>query len=155
MAQLARVVDTDALARSDGPRASFGVAVPAAWLERGARIEIAAPRLLHCDRCDGGGCDGCDRKGAFRGPGDAAARTFCLQLPAGHGSGCKVRLAQPFEGVEQLVVVVRVGPASERVQLVALDGPATTGGHGGRALHLAVTVVLVLVASALAWWLAG
>lgn len=87
--------------------------VPSSWAEEGATLRVLVPRRLACARCDGGGCDGCERSGAYRLPERAAELT--LELPAGSGSGVALRLEDPFSGqgpVEQLIVEIRVGPTT-------------------------------------------
>jgi hypothetical protein len=111
--ELGRVTDPAALAAVRGPRARLSITVPAAWLDGPLSLEIEAPRLLPCDRCDGGGCDGCERSGALRAPEEASGRRLLVRLPAEIGEGVMVRLAAPFDGspIEQLLVAVRVAEA--------------------------------------------
>ena len=85
------------------------IVVPRGW----RAVEVTTPKLLSCDRCDGGGCDGCDRRGAFRAPADEKARRLSLTLPSHQGDGLVLRLPQPFvdHTVEQLMVRVTYGEA--------------------------------------------
>jgi hypothetical protein len=60
--QLGRVTgDLDA---PRGPDVAHRVTVPELFLIAGATIELSLPRNLACARCDGGGCDACERSGA-------------------------------------------------------------------------------------------
>jgi hypothetical protein len=118
---LAKVADPGALDAAAGPRGRVKITVPLAWLNDGAELEIITPRLLSCDRCGGGGCDGCERSGAFRGPKDEAKRTLRVSLAPQDESGVVIRLASPFdEGeIDQLMVRVTAGQtASQGVRLV-------------------------------------
>lgn len=47
-----------------GPDVAHKVTVPEQYLVAGATIELSLPRNLACAKCDGGGCDACDRSGA-------------------------------------------------------------------------------------------
>lgn len=110
MARLAKVADPAALDKSDGARARLEITVPPTWLDGGVEVEIAAPKLLSCDRCGGGGCDGCERSGAFRSHEQAAQRTLAVSLPASE-RGLVIRLVSPFDDseIEQLMLRVSVG----------------------------------------------
>jgi hypothetical protein len=57
------------------------IVVPAPWLEQGASIEVQLPRLLPCARCLGGGCDLCERKGAFEQATSGASSEVVVTLP--------------------------------------------------------------------------
>jgi hypothetical protein len=114
---LARVVDKYALDSSDGGRARLKVTVPTSWLSEGARLAITAPKLLACARCDGGGCDACDRSGALRGPRAPERREIQLELPSSDdGNGVILRLQRPFEEgeIDQLLVQIRTGSEPSR-----------------------------------------
>ena len=109
---LARVVDTDSLASCAGPRGRITIEVPEAW--QGAEIDVAVPSRVPCARCDGGGCDGCERRGGYRIPGDAAFRTLRITLPKEIGDGVILRFVEPFlpqDGapLAQLLVEARCG----------------------------------------------
>jgi hypothetical protein len=56
---------TQPLDTARGPDVIHRIAVPAAWFERGATIQLELPRNLACAKCEGGGCDACDRSGAI------------------------------------------------------------------------------------------
>jgi hypothetical protein len=143
------VTDPEALDLAEGPRALLRIDVPVAWLESGAAIEVAVPRLLPCARCDGGGCDGCDRSGALRAP--AGERSIELRLPGGAATEVRVRLVQPFEDstIQQLLVEVRGGDApGANVRLLAVEPKRL-------ALPLSAWVALaiaVIAAVAALWW---
>ncbi|MEZ4444184.1 MAG: hypothetical protein R3B72_34245 [Polyangiaceae bacterium] len=114
---LGRVVDKQALDESEGTRASVALVVPAGWLTEGAQLEVLPAKLLACARCDGGGCDGCDRSGALRAPRDEEARRFRLTLPSGApASGVLLRLVKPFEEgeIDQLLVRVKAGESPSK-----------------------------------------
>lgn len=63
---LGPVIDTDAIARADGTLGVLKVDVIEEWLVDGVTLELVVSRLLTCGRCDGGGCDGCNKSGAIR-----------------------------------------------------------------------------------------
>jgi hypothetical protein len=111
---LARLVDPDAVASIEGPRARLRIEVPASFLVAGAAIELTAPARLVCAGCDGGGCDGCSRSGAHRAPEDAPARTLRTTLPGGAAGPFALRIPEPFgqaSVIRLLLVEVRIGPA--------------------------------------------
>lgn len=108
--QLAKVVDKDALDSSEGAQGRLKITVPAAWLADGAELSVAAPKLVSCARCDGGGCDSCGRSGALSGPRKPELRNLRLTLPSSD-SGVVLRLVKPFEQgeIDQLLVQVKKG----------------------------------------------
>lgn len=108
--QLAKVVDKDALDSSEGAQGRLKITVPAAWLADGAELSVAAPKLVSCARCDGGGCDSCGRSGALSGPRKPELRNLRLTLPSSD-SAVLLRLVRPFEQgeIDQLLVQVRTG----------------------------------------------
>jgi hypothetical protein len=115
---LGRVLDPQALDACAGPRARLRVDVPASWLAEGAVLQITAPSRLTCARCDGGGCDACDRSGALRSPADPEARLVTATLSgADHDAdrAVVVRVPRPFgadHGIHQLLVEIRVAAVS-------------------------------------------
>ncbi len=113
MAELARVLDKDALASATGKAGRTSLRVPAAWLAHGETIELVVPARLQCVRCDGGGCDGCDRSGGLRLDADEASRRVRLVLPKRTDERAfVVRLVQPLGdavALEQLEVEIAVG----------------------------------------------
>lgn len=108
--QLARVVDKDALDSSDGAQGRLKITVPFAWLAEGAELSVAAPKLVSCARCEGGGCDSCGRSGALSGPRKPELRNLRLTLPSSE-SAVLLRLVKPFEQgeIDQLLVQVKAG----------------------------------------------
>lgn len=116
MAKLDRVTDPSALDACAGARARLAVDVPAGWLLGGADLTISAPLRLACARCDGGGCDGCERSGALRAPEDPAMRVLHARLPAMRDASAAValRIPAPFgedHPIAQLLVEVRAAAA--------------------------------------------
>lgn len=137
---LGRVLDPSALDAATGPRARLRITVPAAWLVEGADLAITVPARLSCARCDGGGCDACDRSGALRAPGDAAVRVIHASVPrASSGlapeppAGIVLRISHPFgpvSGIEQLLLEVRASAApSVGVTRRAPSVPIAGGAH--------------------------
>jgi len=76
---LARV--TQDLDEPRGPDVACSIEVPEAWFLVGATLQIALPRLLSCARCDGGGCDACERRGAFEQQAAGIASEVAVVLP--------------------------------------------------------------------------
>ena len=146
MARLAKVADPEALDAADGPRARMEIVVQHAWLRDGADVEVTAPRLLACDRCDGGGCDACDRSGAYR-LGDA--RTLSLSLQPDTPTNVVVRVPAPFEGIDQLLVHVKGGdePSSgvRRINALAPRPPQGLPNVAIAAIVAAIIAVVVLL----------
>ena len=94
---LGRVLDPVAVDADPGARARLRLDVPEAWLVEGADLELTVPRRLACARCDGGGCDGCDRSGVVRAPEDVTDRTLHAHIPSLAGEpGVALRITQPF-----------------------------------------------------------
>jgi hypothetical protein len=124
MAQaLGRVVNVAALDECSEPRGRHAIEIPVAWV--GAEISVAVPARLVCARCDGGGCDGCKRRGGFRVDGDEEARAVRVQLPLVMRETVVLRIVHPFGAAEgsirQLHLEARVGlQASSGVVLCAL-----------------------------------
>ena len=150
METLGRVLDPEEVGRRGGPIGRLSVDVLPAWLASGDAVEIVVPQRLACARCDGGGCDGCGRSGAFRLTLDDAARTLQLTLPGRGPERTVLRLVRPFgadAGLEQLWIELRAGPeASACCRLVP----------GGRARPRAFArgPILIVLALALAVLLA-
>lgn len=156
MSALGKLLDREALDADEGPRARARITVPAGWADGASIVEIALPRALACARCDGGGCDGCGRSGALRGPASEAARVVRVRLPKGLGAGVTVRLAEPFgrgSAIAQLWLEVRPGEAAPSVRRVAGGGREGRGAGGGRmAVAMAVLVVILGgVAAVMSW----
>src|SRR5689334_18406197 len=95
MAQaLGRVVDSSALDTCAEPRGRHAIEIPPAWI--GAEILVAVPSRVICARCDGGGCDGCNRRGGHRINGDEEARSVRVKLPRVMDGGVVLRIVRPF-----------------------------------------------------------
>jgi hypothetical protein len=156
MAKLGRVTDPNSLDASEGSRAALRIVVPEGWLRDGAELEVTAPKKLSCDRCDGGGCDGCGRSGALLAPDEPDDRRLSLHLPGGHAEGLQLRIVDPFQDaeIEQVIVTVQPGlEASTGVVRVA----ATTNlapWQPVREFRRPLTVLVVILALVVAWMLA-
>lgn len=124
MAQaLGRVVNVAALDECSEPRGRHAIEIPVEWI--GAEILVAVPARIVCARCDGGGCDGCHRRGGYRVEGDEEARAVRVQLPLVMKETVVLRVVHPFGATEgsirQLHLEARVGEqASAGVVLCAL-----------------------------------
>lgn len=144
MAQaLGRVVDSSALDACAESRGRHTIEIPTAWI--GAEIVVAVPARIMCARCDGGGCDGCNRRGGHRLDGDEQARTLRIKLPRAMTSTVVLRLARPFGHAEgslaQLYIETRIGSvASSGVVLCALASrevePGAKGTNGNPKPHI-------------------
>ncbi len=152
---LARLVDRDALDASTGGRAHLRIDVPAAWIEEGAEVEVTAPGRLACAGCEGGGCDACDRSGAFRAPEDPGARVLTARLPLlrAPGAALAIRIVRPFgpaSAIEHLVLELRSGP-SPSAGVRRLEPPRAPLGAAlpWRALVAAAVVVAAVLAAIL------
>ncbi len=106
VAELGQVVDTN----PEGRAGEAAITVPHTWFEERVTVEVTLPMRLRCHACGGGGCDGCQRRGAFRLDEDAARRRFVLPLPAKAGT---LRLADPVDAGEPelILLTVREGDA--------------------------------------------
>lgn len=152
--ELARVLDKDALEATTGPSGTTSIEVPASWLARGDTVELTVPSRLACARCEGGGCDTCERRGGLRIVGDEGARRVRLALPVrAETSAFVVRLLRPLgddAGLEQLTIKVTVAdlPSAgcERVELATAEASRDL-----RVLVVAVVVALLVIAAAAAW----
>jgi len=155
---LAKVADPEALAASSGPRARLKITVPRRWLREGAEIEVTAPKLLSCDRCDG-----CDRSGALRAPAKRWARLVSVELPTDMEEAIQIRLVEPFDDcdIEQLMLRVVPGDDSSKgVRRIARPAPAPTPSSpsvtetapsaASQALQPLVVVIVVAILVALA-----
>jgi len=126
--ELGRVLSPEALDAAEGGRARLAIEVPGDWLTDPCELIVVVPRRLACARCDGGGCDGCDRSGALRAPEDDDARTVCLRLDQ-LAAGVAIRVATPFAPetqIAQLIVEIRTGarPSPGVTRRVAPPAPA-------------------------------
>jgi len=123
---LGRVLDPEELEASKGPRAEHRITVPHAWGRDGVRLAVVLPKRLSCGRCHGGGCDGCHRSGALKGPEEPDARRVRFDLPRASTSDVAVRVCWPFgrdRTISQVIVEVRLGeepsPNVERLRSLA------------------------------------
>lgn len=122
---LSRILDPSALDACDKPRGRLVIEVPAHFA--GAEIDIVLPPRVTCARCDGGGCDGCGRRGGHRLSGEPEARVVRVTLPLALEGGALLRIVRPLEGeaaIHQLLVEARLAEnASPSVTLRSLALP--------------------------------
>lgn len=145
---LGTVVFRDAVARAEGAHVSLSIVVLPSWAERGATVAVVAKERLVCARCDGGGCDGCEKSGAVKLPREAEARTFSLVLPPNMVEPSAVRVPRPFGErlpVALAICVVRLGEAASGCSLVSVPSPEEPAGPP-RSLVWAAPVVALVVA---------
>ena len=156
MSELGRVLDRSTLEDSDGPRVRVRIAVPRSWASERALIVVEAPERLPCGRCDGGGCDACERSGSFRLDPDPAVRSFTLTLPVDLGSGVVLRVTRPFgENSPIAQALCEVRPSSEpsgcrRVPTPAPLVPIAEASWSSLGPKL-LPVVLVIFAALVTW----
>lgn len=95
------------------------IRVPKSWLEHGSVIELELPRNLTCRKCEGGGCDACERSGAVtlrdRGeppdlvevklPARTDSESFVVRIPERGG------LARPDSGLPRGLLLLKVEPS--------------------------------------------
>ena len=115
MNELGRVLDPTELDRSEGRRGRLEITVPGEWLAGGAEIELVVPKRIPCARCDGGGCESCDRSGALRLADEPGRRTLRARLPSGSREAFALRITNPFgvsADIAQLIVELRSGVAA-------------------------------------------
>jgi hypothetical protein len=147
---LGRVLDPATLDQAGGARGRYRIEVPVGWARAGEEVDLSVPARLVCARCDGGGCDGCNRSGVVRGPDDPAARTLRIRLPP--GEGVALRIARPFDGspmIDQLILEISQGScASEGVVLVRRSTMA--GPPHGRPFNRVPSIVWPAVMIAIA-----
>lgn len=122
----ARVLDPAALDKKRSPRGRVSIVVPTAWLREGARLDVAVPAKLRCDLCDGGGCDACDRSGAYR----VEETKLAVTLPRVTDDILALRIANPFADQEPTLLVVRVAAGVEASAGVTYVGPNHDVEHG-------------------------
>jgi hypothetical protein len=155
---LGRILDPGALDACTGPHGRLAIEVPRSW--EGDEIDVAVPPRVACARCEGGGCDACERRGGHRIPGEVEERTVRLRLPSTLGQGVVLRLVRPFEGaeapwLEQLLIEARPGPRpSANVTRIPAPPPelalahptALTPLHDPRARRLAFALAALAAA---------
>ncbi len=135
-----------------GPDVALKLTAPPAWLRRGQQLVVELPRRLSCARCEGGGCDACQRRGAFtlREAG-AAQETVVLTLSQDvEGSAIQIRV--PDRGAPgptdeppgQLIVTLSAGDVPSG-GLSRRDEPVASGKLPLPWLALPVLLVLMYV----------
>lgn len=145
--ELAKIVDIEAVERIEGSRAKLAVDVPPSWLAAGATVDVVVPPRLVCERCDGGGCDGCGRSGAVRVRGDESVRTTRFVLPQTESGGVAVRLVRPLgDSGEPALLVIEIRPR-DGAPSAACRRVARRGETGPWRM---LALVMLLLASALA-----
>jgi len=115
-----RLLDPEALDRKRDPRGRASIVVPQKWLREGARLEVELPAKVRCDLCDGGGCDACERSGAYALPEDR--KPIEVTLPRTSDDVFALRVTNPFADAEPRLLVVHVAAgegASKGVRYVA------------------------------------
>jgi hypothetical protein len=154
--ELGKVLDRDELATSEGPRALLRVEAPSDWLEAGGEVSVETPARLTCARCEGGGCDACNRSGALAAPSEIEARRIWATLPPESSAGVALRLVRPFgddASIDQLILEVRPGAASRGLALVErspLAAPTRAVASFGPKLALTAVFLAIAIAVALA-----
>jgi len=159
---LARV--TNDLDEPRGPDVLYTVEVPMEWLEEGASVSIALPRLLSCARCEGGGCDLCGRKGAFEL--DALEGPVIVSLPRQPvATPSALRLRLPGYGARgeaslplgHLILTVVPRDAAFGWAPAASVSKLEAAGAAVAPMHWSVGAfgLLIGVVALLAWWLLG
>lgn len=120
---LARVLDPAALDEARGPRASVAVTIPPAWCGGGAAVAVRLPSVARCTRCDGGGCDGCDRQGALRLSWDEGEQAWVrAPVPPSLEGNVRMRLLRPFSRVIPACASERVGDQRDAGTLELMAG---------------------------------
>lgn len=158
MAELARTLDRAALDDDPGARVRLALVVPPGWAREGATVRVVAPVRVVCARCDGGGCDGCARAGAFKLDPSVDARAFELTLPTGLATGLELRVARPFgddSPITQALCAVRLG--DDPIGCTRVDRRVTRSAAGTTARWPALAA-LALGVALVGWltaWLAG
>ena len=159
---LARV--TNDLDEPRGPDVLYTVEVPMEWLEEGASVSIALPRLLPCARCEGGGCDVCGRKGAFEIP--LLEGPVVVSLPRQSGAApSALRLRLPGYGARgdetlplgHLILTVVPRDAAFGWAPATTVAKVEVAGARHKAMHWSVGAfgLVIGVLAVLAWWLLG
>ena len=122
-----------------GPDVVHRIRIPRAWLTDGALVEFEVPRNVMCAACEGGGCDRCDRSGAFslRGrnepaelvrvtlpqrafdePPSSGPKGFLVRIPEKGG------LAPPGSRLPRGLLLLRIEPADKPDAGVRLQAAA-------------------------------
>lgn len=114
-----RLLDPAALDKKRTPRGRVSIVVPTAWLRDGARLEVAVPARVRCDLCDGGGCDACERSGAYR----VDETNVAVTLPRVTDDVLALRVTNAFADKEPALLVVRIAAGNEASATVKYVGP--------------------------------
>jgi hypothetical protein len=114
-----RLLDPAALDQKRSPRGRVSIVVPTEWLREGARLEVKVPARVRCDLCDGGGCDACDRSGAYR----VEETNVAVTLPRVTDDVLAIRVTNAFADKEPALLVVRVAAGNEASTGVQYVGP--------------------------------
>ncbi len=104
MTELARVFDESEITRIPGGRASFEISVLEGWANRTCEIDV--PRRLACATCEGGGCDACERRGAYRLEESDDERRVDVRLPSVLAGRTRIRIGQPFGATSVIGVLL-------------------------------------------------
>lgn len=131
--------------------------VPLRWLTTGACISVTLPRLLSCARCEGGGCDACDRGGALAlcPPSEVPAPLIVRLGVSGAGQAQLIRIPERGAPAAEsewpagcLMLRVEPGELSSGVGTANPAAPAQWGGYPSK-----VWLLLPFLTGAV-WWLA-
>jgi len=110
-------------------------------------VRIEVPARVACSRCDGGGCDSCNRSGAIKLDGSPAHRTLTARLPYDVSSGVALRIVDPFgEGGPLEVLLIELRPSDAPDPNVSLAPPTDRF----RAAYVPMAVAIAVAALALA-----
>jgi hypothetical protein len=147
---LARVFDASELETIAGGRATLAIRVLAAWA--GESCTITVPRTLRCAPCDGGGCDGCGRSGAFR---LETTRELVVHLPEPLPANVRLRLPEPFganSGIALLLLDVETAEdPTPTCRIAPKSAPAPVTRSPWPLVALAVAALLALGFLVRAW----
>jgi hypothetical protein len=88
---------TSDLDQARGPDVVFSIVVSPRWF--GHTVNVELPRNLNCARCEGGGCDDCQRGGAVSlRDRDDDTHSISVSLPVIDGVERDLRLRIPHQG---------------------------------------------------------
>jgi hypothetical protein len=123
-----------------GPDVLHRIRIARAWLTDGAVVEFEVPRNVMCAACEGGGCDKCERSGAFslRGrnePGELVRVTLPQRAfddpPSSGPKGFLVRIPEkgalppPGSKLPRGLLLLRIEQADKADAGVRLEGAPT------------------------------
>ena len=159
---------TKAVDDERGPDVLHRISVPAGWLSEGAVIDVELPRHLSCARCEGGGCDACQRSGALTlRERDEAPEVVSVTLPVSEVGDVVLRIPdagglpppdRPYgRGLLLLRVSVADAPSAGVVRSLAQERPLTISPEERRELIRRSVLVAVglTVLFVVLLWLAG